>query len=114
MKMHPIIIILLLYIHSIESHNNNYYEPLILISTAEAVPCAIFAFLHECSSEFSELVAYAISLGGDTDTIGSMAGAIAGAYFGVEQIPQEWADCCEESSRAISYADALFDLVNKD
>ena len=111
--MHPIIIILL-YIHPIESHNNNYYEPLILISTAEAVPCAIFAFLHECSSEFSELVAYAISLGGDTDTIGSMAGAIAGAYFGVEQIPQEWVDCCEESSRAISYADALFDLVNKD
>ena len=87
---------------------------LLFISTAEAVPCAIFAFLHECNNEFSELIAYAISLGGDTDTIGSMAGAIGGAYLGVEKIPQEWVDCCEESSRAIKYADALYDLVNKD
>lgn len=85
-----------------------------VISAAEAVPCAIFAFLHNCKSEFSELIAYAICLGGDTDTIGSMAGAIGGAYFGLEAIPQEWIDCCEESSKAISYADSLYDLVNKD
>jgi ADP-ribosylglycohydrolase len=43
-----------------------------------------------------------------------MAGAIGGAYFGVEKIPQEWVDCCEESSRTIAYADALFELANKD
>lgn len=81
--------------------------------TAEAVPCAIYAFLHESSSQFSELVPYAISLGGDTDTIGSMAGAIGGAYFGVENIPQEWIDCCEESDRALSLADALYELIMK-
>lgn len=78
---------------------------------AEAVPCAIYAFL-KCSNEsFKELIPYAISLGGDTDTIGSMAGAIGGAYWGIEQIPQEWVDCCEESGRALSLADKLYDLV---
>ena len=40
-----------------------------------------------------------------------MAGAIGGAYWGVEQIPKEWLDCCEESSRAQSLADALYDIV---
>ena len=31
-----------------------------------------------------------ISLGGDTDTIAAMAGAISGAYLGIESIPGEW------------------------
>ena len=56
-------------------------------------------------------MAYAISLGGDTDTIASMAGAIGGAYCGLGSIPQEWIDCCEESERAISLADSLYELI---
>lgn len=28
--------------------------------------------------------------GGDTDTIATMAGAIAGAYYGMEQVPESW------------------------
>jgi ADP-ribosylglycohydrolase len=39
---------------------------------------------------FEKTVTYAISLGGDTDTIGAMAGAISGAYLGIEAIPAEW------------------------
>jgi len=31
---------------------------------------------------------YAVSLGGDTDTIAAMCGAIAGAWWGVEKIPR--------------------------
>jgi len=31
-----------------------------------------------------------VSLGGDTDTIGAMAGAITGAYYGREAIPGRW------------------------
>ena len=58
-------------------------------------------------------MAYAISLGGDTDTIASMAGAIGGAYCGIDDIPQEWIDCCEASDRAISLADGLYELVVK-
>ena len=81
--------------------------------TAEAVPCAIYAFLQFGGKSFKELIPYAISLGGDTDTIGSMAGAISGAYLGVEAIPQDWLDNCEETGRAFSFADALYDHVSK-
>lgn len=53
-----------------------------------SVPTAIYSFLRFHS--FYESVIYAISLGGDTDTIGAMTGAISGAYYGEEAIPQEW------------------------
>jgi len=35
-------------------------------------------------------VRLAISLGGDTDTIGAMTGAISGAYLSVDSIPGMW------------------------
>lgn len=40
-------------------------------------------------------IAYSLALGGDTDTIACMAGAIAGAHYGIETIPQSWIKCCE-------------------
>jgi len=33
---------------------------------------------------------YAVGIGGDTDTVGAMAGAIAGAYHGIRTIPEQW------------------------
>jgi len=52
-----------------------------------AVPAAIYSVISNLES-FLDAVLYAISLGGDTDTIGSMAGAIAGARFGISGIPE--------------------------
>lgn len=59
------------------------------IEAFNSVPAAIFSFLSHPNS-FEEAVVYAISLGGDTDTIGAMAGAISGAYLGMDSIPTEW------------------------
>jgi poly(ADP-ribose) glycohydrolase ARH3 len=55
----------------------------------EAVPASLFAVLRHPDS-FADAVLGGISMGGDTDTIGAMAGAIAGARFGIKGIPQEW------------------------
>lgn len=59
------------------------------IEALNSVPTAIYCFLKQPKS-YKDSVIYAISLGGDTDTIASMAGAISGAYLGIEAIPQEW------------------------
>ncbi|MBA7505265.1 ADP-ribosylarginine hydrolase Tri1 [subsurface metagenome] len=59
------------------------------IEAPRSVPTAIYCFLKQPKS-YKDSVIYAISLGGDTDTIASMAGAISGAYLGIEAIPQEW------------------------
>jgi poly(ADP-ribose) glycohydrolase ARH3 len=57
------------------------------IEAFNSVPTAIFAFLsHAC--DFLSTVTYAISLGGDTDTIAAMAGAMSGAYLGCQAIPE--------------------------
>ena len=48
-----------------------------------SVPHAITCFLE--SNSFEDAIRNAISLGGDGDTIGAMAGAIAEAYYGIPE-----------------------------
>ena len=42
------------------------------------------------SRSFEETIVRAISLGGDTDTVGAVAGALAGARSGIGSIPIRW------------------------
>jgi len=49
-------------------------------------------------------------LGGDTDTIASMAGAIAGAYYGHSAISENLQKHCEATEQIIAYADKLREL----
>jgi ADP-ribosyl-[dinitrogen reductase] hydrolase len=49
----------------------------------ESVPQAITAFLE--SASFEDAIRTAISLGGDSDTIGAITGSIAEAYYGVPE-----------------------------
>jgi poly(ADP-ribose) glycohydrolase ARH3 len=59
------------------------------IKAQESVPIAIYCFLANPDS-FEKALESAIFLGGDTDTIACMTGAIAGAALGVRQIPERW------------------------
>jgi len=67
----------------------------------ESVPPAIGAFV--LTHSFCEAVVLAVNLGGDTDTIGAMAGAIAGAYYGYDQIPQAWLNPLENGAKGRDY-----------
>jgi len=80
------------------------------IRAQEAVPAAIFSFVLKGKLSFEDSVNYAISLGGDTDTIASMTGAISGAYWGVENVPALWKSKCEAVDEAIVFADRIFEL----
>ncbi len=51
------------------------------VSCQGSVPQAIVAFLE--SSSFEDAIRNAVSIGGDSDTIAAMAGAIAEAYYGI-------------------------------
>ena len=63
----------------------------------ESVPAALWAYAH--TSTFSEAVIEAVALGGDTDSIGAMTGAIAGATYGASAIPRAWLDALEPDGR---------------
>jgi hypothetical protein len=57
------------------------------IAADEAVPAALFAFIRHIGW-FTDAVLQAVHLGGDTDTIAAMTGALAGAFHGVAAIPE--------------------------
>ena len=61
------------------------------VSCQGSVPEAIIAFLE--GNSFEEVIRLAISIGGDSDTIGCMAGAIAACMY---PIPDEIAEKCNE------------------
>lgn len=54
------------------------------------------------------IIQYAISLGGDTDTIASMAGAIAGAYFGIDEFNTNILKMCEDAENIDKIAEQLY------
>ena len=62
-----------------------------------SVPTAIYSFLSH--HDFQGAVTYAVSLGGDADTIGAMTGAIAGACYGIEGVPAIWKLSVENRER---------------
>lgn len=51
------------------------------VSCQGSVPQALMSFFE--STDFEDAVRNAISIGGDSDTIGAICGSVAGAYYGV-------------------------------
>jgi poly(ADP-ribose) glycohydrolase ARH3 len=82
------------------------------VEAYNSVPAAIYSFLRRPDS-FEECVLYAISLGGDTDTIGAMTGAISGAYHGVEAIPEKWKSRLEARDYIEKLAEKLLDIKRR-
>ena len=72
-----------------------------------SVPTAIYCFL--ANPDFESAVIYAASLGGDADTIAAMTGALAGACYGVEGIPQHWREKVEQRAYIEGLANDLWE-----
>lgn len=60
----------------------------------ETVPAALFCF--SVTSSFSEAVELAVRAGGDTDTTAAITGALAGTYYGTDQV-EPYLDQLEEA-----------------
>lgn len=76
------------------------------ITALAAVPAAIATFLCHPDSP-SDTVRFAISMGGDTDTIATMAGALAGAHCGEKALPAAWLRRLEDPDRLRRLGDEL-------
>jgi poly(ADP-ribose) glycohydrolase ARH3 len=75
------------------------------VSAIGAVPAAMAAFL--INADFQDTVLTAVNCGGDTDTIGAMAGALAGAYYGYSSIPSTWLEPLENGEKGKDYVASL-------
>ena len=41
------------------------------------------------ASSFEEMLVNAVNMGGDADTVGAICGALGGAYWGLDSIPED-------------------------
>ena len=83
-----------------DEHNDLYagllspaWEPGVAIgqSNGSAMICLAQAvWAVRTTSSFEEAVTVAVDLGHDTDTVGAVTGAIAGARYGIQGIPSRW------------------------
>lgn len=58
-------------------------------SVVESLPLAMYAASEVDRIPFNDVLRNAIEAGGDTETIASMSGQIAGAWLGVSRMPRE-------------------------
>jgi poly(ADP-ribose) glycohydrolase ARH3 len=76
------------------------------VEAHRSVPSASYLALAY-SPDFQDAIRAAISLGGDTDTIAGMVGAIVGAHVGERGLPEDWVEQLEEGRRGRSFAREL-------
>jgi poly(ADP-ribose) glycohydrolase ARH3 len=80
------------------------------IEALESAPTAIASFALTPDS-YQETIGNVIFLGGDTDTLAAMAGAISGAFLGIAAIPSVLIDNLETSPKGGSYIIELSDRL---
>ncbi|KAF4522006.1 hypothetical protein B566_EDAN010855 [Ephemera danica] len=86
-------------------------EPQVLDDQIEEYLGIDISALRSTDDPLRRTLQYAISLGGDTDTIASMAGALAGAYVGSDNINQSVLKHCEASREMSELGDKLYDVI---
>jgi ADP-ribosyl-[dinitrogen reductase] hydrolase len=75
----------------------------------DTLQAAMWCFLN--TDSFEDAVVYAVNLGGDTDTIGAVCGALAGAWYGLEQIPSRWQQPLDGRQEIIELATGIYGLA---
>lgn len=72
----------------------------------QTVPAALYCWAYS-PNNFRKCVEDAVLLGGDTDSVAAIAGAICGANLGSDRIPNEWLDSLSEWPRGMEWMEQL-------
>lgn len=80
------------------------------VLATESVFTAIFMFLNSYKDPEKAMIR-SLSLGGDTDTITSMVGAMLGAYYGEKVFPDEWVSKLENETWGKDHILSLADKI---
>lgn len=74
----------------------------------DALEAALWSFGH--TDSFAQGALQAVNLGDDADTTGAIYGQLAGAYYGIDAIPQHWQEKIVMSDMIIKLADDLLEF----
>ena len=76
-----------------------------------ALEAALWAFNR--SNDFRSGCLLAANLGDDADTTAAIYGQLAGAYYGLAGIPEEWIDLLSQRQEILRLADGCYELSGK-
>lgn len=82
------------------------------VAVHESMPFSIYSFLRYPKS-FESCLFCSILHGGDRDTLGAMAGALSGAYLGMEAIPRAWIEKLENLDTIERLASCIFEMTQE-
>lgn len=71
------------------------------------VVCSIFIFLKKLNS-FRDCIFELATAGGDSDTVGAIGGALAGAYFGLRNIPNNLLKLVKNYKKILKISEELY------
>lgn len=74
----------------------------------KSLEAALWAFAR--SSSFGEGCLKAVNLGRDADTTGAIYGGLAGAYYGIDGVPERWRQGLVQADLIEKFADGLIAL----
>lgn len=74
-----------------------------VVDTLEA---AIWCFLN--TDNYKDCVLKAVNLGKDTDTVGAVAGGLAGMFYGMEAIPEDWIKILPKKDWIVELVEGMF------
>jgi ADP-ribosyl-[dinitrogen reductase] hydrolase len=70
------------------------------VDALESTRCAFCIFRD--SNSYLDAVTKACRLGGDSDTIGAIAGGLCGALYGLDAVPKKWREMLEVKDRIMN------------
>jgi ADP-ribosyl-[dinitrogen reductase] hydrolase len=76
----------------------------------ESLEAALWCFLH--TDSFEEAILAAANLGDDADTTAAVCGQVAGAYYGVAGIPEDWLGRLALRDEITALADRLYGIAS--
>jgi ADP-ribosyl-[dinitrogen reductase] hydrolase len=72
----------------------------------DSLVCSLWSLIHFDNLE--DAIIHVINRGDDSDTCGAISGALLGAFYGLESLPQRWLDVIKRKDEIIEYYEILF------
>lgn len=77
----------------------------------ESLEAALWCFYH--SNSFKDAILLSANLGNDADTTAAICGQLAGAYYGLDAIPESWREKLAMRETIFSIAEKLYENTQK-
>lgn len=71
----------------------------------DTLQCALWCFIN--NSNIEDIICEAVNLYGDPDTIGAIAGGLAGVYYGYNSIPERWRNKLIVKDKLVSLSEKI-------